>query len=54
VCLSEINVGQTPSAAGLDILRAAGLGRKKIVFRNKKGNHEHIRQTLESYFPRNC
>ena len=50
ICLASTNVEETPTSVHLENLRRAGLGRKKIVFNNKNGDHNHIRQTLESYF----
>ena len=35
-----------------DHLNSCGLGRKKIVFSDKNGDHKHIRETLESHFPK--
>jgi len=45
VCLALVDMPCTPSNRELGILRAGGLGRKKVV-------HLHIKQTLEGYFPR--
>lgn len=52
VCLALVDMPCTPSNRELGILRAGGLGRKKVVFKNKYGDHLHIKQTLEGYFPR--
>ena len=30
----------------LESLRKAGLGKKKFVFKNKHGDHHHLKQTL--------
>ena len=50
VCLASTNMEETPTSIQLENLRRTGLGWKKIVFKNKNGDHNHIRQTLESYF----
>ena len=42
----------TPSGNELESLRKAGLSKKKVVFKNKHGDHHHLKETLESYFPR--
>ena len=52
ICLASTSVEETPTSIHLENLRRAGLGRKKIIFKNKNGDHNHIRQTLESYFCR--
>ena len=33
-------------------LSSCGLGGKKVVFSNKKGDHKHIRETLETHYPK--
>ena len=43
ICLNKVKSEYTPTA---------GLGRKKMVFKNKRGQHKHVRETLEGYFPR--
>ena len=52
VCLSKVNESYTPTQGELTNLRLAGLGKKKIVFKNKFGDHRHIQDSVESYFPR--
>ena len=52
ICLATSGATTTPSSEEEEILNKAGLGRKKIVFGDKYGLHQHVRQTLESYFPR--
>ena len=52
VCLSRLDSKYTPVISLMDMLRRAGLGKKKIVFTNKYGDHEHLKQTLEDCFPR--
>ena len=52
ICLASANVEETPTSIHLENLRRVGLGRKKIVLKNKNGDHNHIRQILESYFCR--
>ena len=51
VCLAR-NQLQTPTITDLQSLKNAGLGKKKIVFKNKRGDNAHIQLTLEGYFLR--
>ena len=44
ICLASTNMEETPTSIHLQNLRRAGLGRKKIVFKNKNGDQNHIRQ----------
>ncbi len=43
---------QTPSVELASSLRDAGLGKKKIVFPNKKASHDEFRKELEKAFPK--
>jgi len=52
LCLNIVNEVCTPSSSDSQSLTRAGLGRKKIVFKDKFGDHTHIKTTLETYFPR--
>ena len=52
VCLSNPNASITVGPSILEKLSQAGLGRKKVVFKNKFGQHSHVKQTLEEVFPR--
>ena len=52
ICLNKVKSEYTPSSSQLLMLRTAGLGRKIVVFKNKRGQHQHVRETLEGYFPR--
>ena len=52
VCLSLTNASITPNSREVDLLQKAGLGKKKIIFKNKHGEHDHVKQTLEGYYPR--
>ena len=38
----------TPSGSGLESLRKADLGKRKVVFKNKHGDHHYLKETLES------
>lgn len=49
-CRQKIVV-RTPDCFSLLELNNAGLGRKKIVFQDKNGDHAHIRKTLEEQYP---
>lgn len=50
--LNKTTVNRTPERHLIDHLNSCGLGRKKIVFSDKNGDHKHIRETLESHFPK--
>lgn len=43
---------QVPSTAMKQELREAGLGQRRIVFKNKKGDFKHIQEGLFSNFPK--
>ena len=43
---------KTPRPDMLQSLQAAGLGKKKVVFKDKNGDFNHLRNTLEDYFPK--
>ena len=64
--LNKTFISRTPDRAWSDELERTGLGkkkgwfqgqeqgleRKKVDFKDKKGNHEHVRETVETYFPK--
>lgn len=50
--LSSTTDDKTPTARMLQSLQAAGLGRRKIVFKDKHGDFSHLRSTLENAFPK--
>ena len=52
ICLSKQGQRNTPTRAELVILDEAGLGERKVVFTDKNGTHDHIRQSLEKYYPK--
>ena len=33
-------------------MKDAGLGEFRVVFKNKRGGHTHVKETLESVFPK--
>ena len=41
-----------PNCSEKACLRDAGLGDQRVVFTNKKGGHDHVKQTLESAYPK--
>ena len=43
---------KTPRVDMLQSLNAAGLGKMKVVFKDKNGDFNHLRSTLEDYFPK--
>ena len=43
---------KTPTVSELTSLSLAGLGRRKVVFNNKRGDFGHLRNTLEKEFPK--
>ena len=49
--LSSPTDDKTPRAECLQALQAAGLGKKKVVFKDKYGNFDHLKSTLEEHFP---
>ena len=52
VVLSSTTDDKTPNTRMLQSLQAAGLSRKKVVFKDKHGNFSHLRSTLENKFPK--
>ena len=48
--LSNTEQDKTPSQESLVALKEAELGRKRVVFPNKSGNFEHMKQVLESEY----
>lgn len=52
VVLSSTTDDRTPSGNVMHQLHNAGLGRKKIVFKDKHGGFNHLRETLEKEFPK--
>lgn len=50
--LSSPRDDKTPRAEFLLTLQAAGLGKKKVVFKDKNGNFDHLKSTLEEHFPK--
>ena len=52
VALAVCSTDLTPTAHELDVSTKAGLGKQRLVFKNKHGMHDHIRETLEGYFLR--
>lgn len=50
--LSSPRDEKTPRAECLQALQAAGLGKKKVVFKDKNGNFDHLKSTLEEHFPK--
>ncbi|KAK3719590.1 hypothetical protein QZH41_004747 [Actinostola sp. cb2023] len=43
---------KTPSMSDADMCLQAGLGKKKVVFQNKRGDFKHLRETLEREYPK--
>ncbi len=52
VVLSSTADNRTPTSQVMQQLQSAGLGRKKIVFKDKNGGFDHLRETLEKEFPK--
>ncbi|CAB4028644.1 E3 ubiquitin- ligase pub2, partial [Paramuricea clavata] len=52
VLLSSTTAGRTPTPQIMQQLQSAGLGRKEIVFKDKQGGFDHLRETLEKEFPK--
>eukprot|EP00111_Clytia_hemisphaerica_P014791 TCONS_00043606-protein len=52
VCLAGTNSPTTPNAEDLTELNLAGLGKKRVVFTDKNGDHEHVRYILEEHYPK--
>ena len=50
--LSSPEVERTPSIQDVGGLVKAGLGKKKIVFKDKHGGFPHLRDTLEAEYPK--
>ena len=50
-CLAELS-RKTQAAAMLEILTKAKLGRKRICFGNKKGDHVYVQSRLEEEYPK--
>ena len=50
ICLADSDQRSLPSREEKRVLKAAGLGEKKIVFPDKNGSFEHVKKTLEDYF----
>ena len=50
--LARTNDDMVPSFAELQIFREAGIGRKKVVFSNKKVDRNKVRACLEELFPK--
>ena len=50
--LSSTMDDKTPRPDMLQSLQAAGLGKKKVVFKDKNGDFNHLRNTLEDYIPK--
>lgn len=43
---------KTPRADVLQSLKAAGLGKVKVVFKDRNGDFNHLKSTLEDHFPK--
>ena len=52
VLLSSPSDEKTPTMQEMAELSAAGLGTKRVVFPNKRGDFEHLKTTLESAYPK--
>jgi hypothetical protein len=52
VCLSNVGCQNIPNRSEKCVLKDAGLGDFRVVFSNKRGGHAHIKETLESVFPK--
>ena len=50
--LSSTADDRTPPPGVMQQLQNAGLGKKKIVFKDKNGGFNHLRETLETEFPK--
>ena len=50
LCLADKDQKSVPSQDEKRVLKAAGLGEKKIVFPDKNGSFDHVKKTLEGYF----
>ena len=52
VCLSNVGAQNVPNRSEKRALKDAGLGEFRVVFKNKRGGHTHVKETLESVFPK--
>ena len=52
ICLSERDAFTNPSRGEKICLKETGLGERKIVFNDKKGNFAHFQGVLETQFPK--
>ena len=43
---------KTPTLTECNALLQAGMGKKRIVFKDKQGSFDHVRETLEKEFPK--
>ena len=50
--LSRTTDCRTPERSQIDAMQKAGLGRCKITFQDKRGDHVHVKETLEKYYPK--
>ena len=50
--LSSPRDDKMPRAEFLQVLQAAGLGKKKVVFKDKNYNFDHLKGTLDEHFPK--
>lgn len=50
--LGKCDENITPNRERMDVLMKAGLGKMKLVFPNKKANHEDVQSFLKEKFPR--
>ena len=49
--LASPNAEKTPTLAESNALLQAGIGKKRIVFKDKQGSFAHIKETLVREFP---
>ena len=52
VCLSNVGAQNFPNRSEKHAFKDAGLGEFRLVFKNKCGGHTHVKETLESVFPK--
>ena len=50
--LSKATDCHIPERSEIDAMQKAGLGIHKITFQDKRGDHVHVRETLEKYYPK--
>ena len=50
--LASPNAAKTPTLAESNALLQAGMGKKRIVFKDKQGSFAHIKETLVREFPK--